>query len=233
MCFSGGVAPDLNAALRRLQQQADVELDQEPDPSTPSTFEFEDCSVSVIHVPVPVPGDEVAQCAGYSRFWEPGSSTAHASHVIVTGFGGEVIDILERTVAVASAISTVAPSVCWYVGSASQVVEPRKGFALLETYDGAMPVWVNFLASEGAGGSLDSSTIGLEAFGHREFEVVGSKREYQAVFDQLMALSVYVLENGPVLKHGQTFGPSADERYSIELGPSHLGKPGVVIRLGL
>lgn len=62
---------------------------------------------------------------------------------------------------------------------------------------------------------------------------VATDWSFANVFDQLMALSSYVLENGPVLKHGQTFGPSADERYSIEVGPSLLGKAGTVIRLGL
>lgn len=233
ICLSTAEAPDLNAALKRLHSHADVDLEQGSNSSEASSFQFDDCSVSVIHIPVAVPGQEVADSSANSRFWKPGSSTQHSSHVIVVGHGGECLERLESMVAVASAISAVAPTTCWYVGSASHVLEPSVGEAMLNSYDGAMPVWVNFISSENNAGMLDASTIGLEAFGHGEFEVVGTTRSSQEVFDQLMALSWYVLENGPVLMHGQTFGPSQSERYSIEVGTSRLGKPGTVIRLGM
>jgi hypothetical protein len=41
----------------------------------------------------------------------------------------------------------------------------------------------------------------------------------------------YLLENGPVLKHGQTIGMTAEQQLSIQHCPSSFGHPGTVIRL--
>jgi hypothetical protein len=49
----------------------------------------------------------------------------------------------------------------------------------------------------------------------------------------LCGLAEYVLTNGPVLRHGETFGPTAEDRWPVEVGKSRLGKEGEVIRLGV
>jgi hypothetical protein len=47
----------------------------------------------------------------------------------------------------------------------------------------------------------------------------------------LLDLALYVLRQGPVLKHGQTFGPSADVKWSIRHEGSKLvpGRPAIVL----
>jgi hypothetical protein len=47
----------------------------------------------------------------------------------------------------------------------------------------------------------------------------------------LLNIMYYLLENGPVLKDGQTIGMSAEQQISIRHCPSSFGHPGTVIRL--
>jgi hypothetical protein len=150
----------------------------------------------------------------------------------VTGISDNVLNGLESVSMVARAISSTHETVAWYCGNASQILKPDVASDLVE--NGAyVAVWVNVLCTPKPRSGLDASTIGLEAMGHNEFEIVGTKRDVATVYELLMDLSVYVLENGPVLKHGQTFGRSATEKFGIEVGSSRLGKRGKVIRLGL
>jgi hypothetical protein len=62
-------------------------------------------------------------------------------------------------------------------------------------------------------------------------EIVRTTADPQEWIFRLYDLCNYVLESGAVLKGGQTFGQSADERIPIEEGRSKLGKEGRVIRL--
>jgi hypothetical protein len=47
----------------------------------------------------------------------------------------------------------------------------------------------------------------------------------------LLTIMYYLLENGPVLKDGQTIGPSGEQQMRIRHCPSSFGHPGKVIRL--
>jgi hypothetical protein len=47
----------------------------------------------------------------------------------------------------------------------------------------------------------------------------------------LINIIFYLLENGPVLKDGETIGGSADEKIRIRHCPSSFGHSGTVIRL--
>jgi len=195
-------------------------------------FEFRDASVMAIQMPAPVPGREVEAQIPYSRFWSPGSPTQHGSHVVVIGTAPSITANLRCVSKVLSAIATTHATVAWYCGNASHIVDPTIGTDLIES-DAHIAIWVNVICSQNQRGGTDASTIGLEALGHHEFEIIGTRQDSATVFELLMDLATYVLENGPVLKHGQTFGRSADEKFGIEVGGSRLGKQGKVIRLAL
>lgn len=47
----------------------------------------------------------------------------------------------------------------------------------------------------------------------------------------LLNIMYYLLENGPVLQHGQTIGMTAEQKIRIQHCPSLFGHPGKVIRL--
>jgi hypothetical protein len=138
---------------------------------------------------------------------------------------------------VAAAILKLGNGVGWYVGDAAMVHHPEAAPELVEAATGdwkAMTLlWVNVLMSDDGNGASSISTLGMETFGHREFEIVAFRSDPHEVRDWIRDLSLYVLEHGPILQHGQTTGRTAEERLPIEIGPSKLGKDGTVIRIAI
>lgn len=192
-------------------------------------------SVMVALMPVPIPGDEVARSAELSRMWKGGpEATVHRAHAIVVATGTSSPSNLARAAAYAAAgLSSSRPTVGWYVGSASQVLLPEVAIETLKDSQNILPVmiWVNVIASKESTTESSLSTIGMVSLGHPEFEIVRTHADPQEWIFRLFDLCNYVLESGAVLKGGQTFGQSADERIPIEEGKSKLGKDGRVIRL--
>jgi hypothetical protein len=125
----------------------------------------------------------------------------------------------------------------WYVGSAGMVHSSAAVWDWVKAAEGdwvpMLPFWIHTLVTQDQEGTYSASTIGMEMFGHRDFEIVWSSMPPVSLREWLFDLCAYVLERGPVLLHGQTFGRSAEEKWKIEVGTSRLGKEGTVIRLVL
>jgi hypothetical protein len=64
-----------------------------------------------------------------------------------------------------------------------------------------------------------------------EFEIPGLEMEPGELREWLINIMYYVLEKGPVLKHGQTIGMTADHQLKIRHTKSSFGHVGQVIRL--
>jgi len=191
-------------------------------------------SVVLALMPAPVPNDEVEHNVPFSRLWkgDPGG-TAHKAHVIVVALGSSAPMKLATVAGYAAAgISESRETVGWYVGSASHVITPNVATACLKGND-IMPImiWANIVMSRDSSTECSLSTIGMEALGHREFEIVRTHGDAGDWMFRIYDLCNYVLAKGPVFKAGQTFGESASERFLIEEGASKLGKDGTVIRL--
>ena len=96
-----------------------------------------------------------------------------------------------------------------------------------------VPLFVGItISGESRSGSFSAATHGLEALGHKEFEVISTRLGIGELRTTLMDLSLYVLRSGPVLKHGESFGPSADVIWSVRHASSRLVKGRDVIVLG-
>ena len=72
---------------------------------------------------------------------------------------------------------------------------------------------------------------GLAPLGHMETEMPSIEMEPGELREWLLNIMSYLLENGPVLKHGQTIGMSAEQQLRIQHCESSFGHPGNVIRL--
>jgi hypothetical protein len=64
-----------------------------------------------------------------------------------------------------------------------------------------------------------------------EIEIPRIDMEPGELREWLLNITYYLLENGPVLEHGQTIGMSAEQQIRIRHCPSSFGNPGTVIRL--
>jgi hypothetical protein len=206
-----------------------------------SDFEFMtgDSPVWLCPLSVPIPEEGIAWACEHSWMWQDGESRVpHTSHVLVLSVGEDSrVESALRVTRLCAAIVKAGDAAAVYWGAASMIHKPEVFLEMVKTDEGRglrTMLWVNIIASvDDDGHSLSLSTLGMEALGHREFEIVSSRREIGELRELLYDSAEYVLENGPVLEHGQTFGRSEDERLTIEVGPSALGKDGEVIRLGV
>jgi hypothetical protein len=95
----------------------------------------------------------------------------------------------------------------------------------------ALPIWINFRVTKTQDGASAGFTRGLSALGHKEFETAESPESPEDLRERLLGLVGYVLDNGPVIKDGNTIGEDANERIKVTYGPSSFGLPGEVMRL--
>ena len=80
-------------------------------------------------------------------------------------------------------------------------------------------------------GTIGLFTTGLGPLGHMEIEIPRIDMPAGVLREWLVNIMYYLLENGPVLKHGQTIGMSAEQKIRISHSPSRFGHRGKVIRL--
>jgi hypothetical protein len=92
-------------------------------------------------------------------------------------------------------------------------------------------LWVDLRAIRNKDGTTGLFTTGLSALGHMEIELPRIEMDPGELREWLLNIMYYLLENGPVLKHGETIGMSEEQKIRIRHCPSSFGHPGKVIRL--
>lgn len=202
------------------------------------SFRIAGSHVVIAAIPMPLPAPELEAAIQRSWLWpEARSATAgHKAHVIVTVLDGDLDPVPRATLLtrVIAALARVGDVAAVYWGSASLLIEPadfvERATSSLSEGGLPLPLWVNVLLSTEKRRTT-ASTRGLEALGHREFEVVDSKVDPEGLFEFLGGVISYVTENGPVLKHGETIGLSAKHKVKIEHCASAFNPGQRVIRL--
>ena len=71
----------------------------------------------------------------------------------------------------------------------------------------------------------------MVALGHMEFEAEDVPESPGDLRDRFFGLANYVLENGPVIRDGDTIGEDARERIRVVYSQSAFGHEGQVMRL--
>jgi hypothetical protein len=84
------------------------------------------------------------------------------------------------------------------------------------TLKGAVPfsLWVLIQFSKQPNGNILISTLGMRDFEQMEIETE-STRPLDQTFDLVRKFGSHILANGPVVKDGETFGRTADERIRV------------------
>jgi hypothetical protein len=232
-------ARDIFAAWARLWPD-------EPAPGNPSkdgstlSFEVGTAQIVIAAMPAPIPAPDIQAAVVASWMW-PGADAAvagHRAHAIATLIAPELSPV-ERAVVLTRVIAAVieagdVSAVYW--GSAGLLCEPASFVASAqeELGQGTYPLtlWVNMILSR-EGRRTSVSTMGLRALGHKEMEVFETKIDPEQVLEFLGGVVSYVVENGPVLKHGETIGLSAKHKVKIRHVRSNFAPDVEVIQLGL
>lgn len=191
-------------------------------------------------MPAPIPWDDLEGPCETSWLWPEAKAVLrkHTDHIIVTVMS-EDEDPVERakllTRVCASVLATCDEALGVYWGDAALVNSSKtfRDFTHETLAEDGLPVylWVDFRAGKAEDGRTAGFTHGLAALGHREFETESASDTPGDLRERLSALAQYVLENGPVIKDGNTVGGDEYEKIRVELVSSAFGNPKKVLRL--
>lgn len=197
-----------------------------------------DADVIIAHMPVPIPWSDLEGACQLSWLWKDAEATmrGHTTHAIVTVLSDaspvERAKLLTQVTAALLRASVDPVGVYW--GTAALVIAPsmfRKMAVEVLPTDNPLPIWINFAVGPNDDGTFSGFTKGLAAFDLMEFETGNAAESPGELRERLMNLSEYIMENGPVIKDGDTVGTSEAEKITVVYGPSAFGNSGRVMRL--
>lgn len=202
------------------------------------SFKLDDAAAAVALLPAPIPWSDLeGPCAG-AWYWPKAveAMRAHKAHLIVSLGGGRrtPIDRCLLLTALTAAVTAASDAAGVYWGSGTVVQSPK---AFLEV-SGQMSqdflplrLWIDFRLVKERPGVHSLFTTGMEPFGHMDLEVPKSRQRPEAIFDLAFNAAHYLLDRGPVLKDGDTFGTSPEQKIKVRHVPSRWGHSGKILSL--
>jgi hypothetical protein len=195
-------------------------------------------SVLVVQIAKPVPTDEALAAVRSSWMWQESDEVvrSHRAHAIVTAAEADTpVGAAWDVARVCAALLAAGNGAALYWGNSRQVHPVKAAIELASKLSSPpVPLWVGITISGASKkGPFSAATHGLESLGHKEFEVRDTTMAIGNLRMTLLELAAYVIANGPVLEHGQTFGPNEKVRWTICHEPSQLVEGRDAIVLGL
>lgn len=237
-----GPSPKMSISAIQRQLQTlwpDLPAAQRPEQKDNTwSFSLGESEVVFARMPAPIPWSDLEPVCEASLLWKNPKQALkpHRSHLIVTLlYEASPVEQAKRLTQVLAAIlGACEQALGVYWGTAGQVISSEifRDFAK-EFLPDEFPLmlWVNVRVGKNETGTSSGFTRGLAAFGLMELETEDSPEVPGDLHGRLVGLAGYLLENGPVIRDGDTVGGSADERIQIVYSKSSFGNEGKVMRL--
>lgn len=201
-------------------------------------FAHGDRTLMLAVMPAPIPQGDIDFAVARSWMWKDAAQqmAAQQAHAVAVATpSGEPVEDAMAVSRLLGAAAAAADGVGIYWGNGGQVHRPAFFIDALSAFsEGNWPVmlWIGLeISAAGPQGPYTLTTLGLRPFGHKELEIIDSLAPIGDLRMLAYEVANYLLANGPVLEHGQTFGRSDDERMLIEHTTSRFRKGEPVIRL--
>lgn len=171
--------------------------------------------------PTPVPGKEAEINAQNNFMWEEAVEVTgtHKAHIVVAVLG-ENDALMERGKIYTKIMATCTKQKkCIGVFTSGVVFEPDFYFRAAQSMkEDTLPIlnwiWIGLYRSEKG---VSGYTYGMDTFGKRELEVLDAKVDGNNVYDFLISLVSYILEENVELQDGETIGFSKNDIHEIRL----------------
>lgn len=202
-------------------------------------FNLDNAEVVIGTMPAPVPWPDLEGPCATSILWPDAAATlpGHTHHAIVTVRGelGPVAlsTVLTQVTAAIMATTPGTPGVFW---TNAALIVPKDMFIDFAVdilpIGPPLTIWVDSRVGWTEADAFSSGfTTGLAELGLMELEAEKATEPPAELRKRFEAIAGYLLENGPVIRDGDTLGESADEKIRIVYGPSAFGIEGTVMRL--
>ena len=189
-------------------------------------------------MPVPIPWSDLEGPCSTSVLWPNATDVLkqHKNHVIVTVRGElspmALSKLLTQATASVMATSPSALGVYWYNATLVISKDLFIDFAVEILPQGTpLHIWVDLRVGTDSNNSTSGFTTGMVALGHMDFEAKNIPELPSELRERFLALAHYVVENGPVIKDGDTVGEDANEQIRVVYSKSEFGHHGKVMRL--
>lgn len=187
-------------------------------------------------IPMPIPADDIAAASMASLAWPEARTSLekHTAHLICS-VGGSVekkVAAFQLTKLVAAVVEvTRAAGVYW--GAATMVHSPELFLDQaweMTTEFLPLNLWIQF-GLAGVPGKVSLRTKGMSSLGLMEIEIIDSEHSTEDMVDFAFNAAHYLLDYGPVLADGHTFGMSGDQKVLVRHVPSVGDESATVYRL--
>lgn len=212
------------------QLHENIKLNNITKKDTVIMFELNGEKVFYVLMPVPVPWSELEGPCSAAWYWPQAAELmskqkAHIIAGIVPDSGSNLTSIdkaillSEVTAAILSGTDSIG--VCWGSGT---VINSRDVFIerVNKISKDSLPfeLWIDLKLQRTQNGRLQFFTTGMKALGHMEIEIKDSEMSSNAVLSFMYNIIAYLLENGPVIKDGDTIGNDENQRFAVRYGKS-------------
>lgn len=202
------------------------------------SLQIGDAGLIMAKMPAPIPWSELEGPCATSILWRNSVAEVkkHSIHWIVTVNGQLDPVALSRllTQATAAAMAACQTAIGVYWGNATLVI-PKNIFIdfakEMLPHGPPLHIWVDFRVGKDSQTSSSGFTAGMKALGLMEFEALESPESPSELRERLLALAGFVVENGPVIRDGDTVGEDSEERIRVVYSASAFGHDGKVMRL--
>ncbi|MDO5099604.1 MAG: DUF4261 domain-containing protein [Corynebacterium sp.] len=224
---------------------ADWDEDEEPAVSTPGVtkdpvlFNVGEYGVMLMPVAAPYP-DDIADLCETSRLWRDDVpfNSEHQAHTIVAVMNPDDEDSLRANVllskVVASLIAISPETFALFWAAAEHLIMPDL-FRELATEILPMPLihaWVALnMGDDPETGNLTAHTVGLDQLGLMDIEIPNSQKSPRDTYEFLENIAVYLIDNGLIIKDGDTVGETAEEKIQAVYTQSLVTPGKLVIQL--
>jgi hypothetical protein len=227
------IAGDLNSNWPQLPAAEQLE-----EKDVTSAFRLGESNVILGHMPGPIPWTDLEGPCSSSVLW-PDAAQAfkeHKTHLIVTVSGDSTpVERATLLTQVTAAIAGTCPSAVGVYWCPATLVIPCgmfRDFAIKVLPDGPpLHIWVDFRVGRNPEGKSIGFTRGLAELGLMELATESSPEPPEQLRERFTRIAEYLLENGPVIRDGDTVGADANERIRVVYSKSAFGHPDRVMRL--
>lgn len=206
-----------------------------------ATFECDGQAVAMVAIPAPVPQPDIEFACSRSWMWSESAEAMKRQrcHLVVAAAPSNERSPIREALAVSRLVCAVGRAgdpVGIYWGNGGQVHNPEFFIDAVTTFDedDVLPcmLWIGqSISAREPEGPFTLSTMGMNAFGHKEFEIIDTHMPVGDLRTTMYDTINYLLSAGPIFKHGQTFGPTAQDKWKIEHTKSKFRDGEHVIRL--
>lgn len=217
---------DVETFRATLKEDWGIEYPDNPEDSEGEgkaiAFENNGMMVTIGLMEIKVPDDEAEYWAN-SNFMTREESVAaarnHQAHLLVAVLGGEKAPLAAGELFVKAASTCLKADNALGIYDCGTVWLPKDYIeSAMVMKEGGFPlgdlVFIGLYQDERG---ISGWTNGLSSFGKEELEIIDSSQPPSEVYDLLWNVSAYVIQEGAVLRDGQTLGFSAEQKLSLTL----------------